>query len=100
MSVVADPEGVSAKILQEFIDFTDKRVLEIGCGRGRITLAIADPCSHVTAIDPLEEDIQFAIEKTPDHLKEKVNFLASGIEDFILPEDSVRFDIAMFTWSL
>lgn len=100
MPVVADPEGVSAKLLQEFVDFSDNRVFEIGCGKGRITMAIAERSSHITAIDPVEEDIQTSIQNTPDHLKGKINYIASGIEDFILEEDTVKFDIALFSWSL
>jgi 2-polyprenyl-3-methyl-5-hydroxy-6-metoxy-1,4-benzoquinol methylase len=100
MPVIADPEGVSAKFIQEFVDFSDKRVLEIGCGKGRLTMAIAESSSHVTAIDPLAEDIQTAEQNTPAHLEEKINFIAAGIEDFIMPEGSARFDIALFSWSL
>jgi 2-polyprenyl-3-methyl-5-hydroxy-6-metoxy-1,4-benzoquinol methylase len=100
MPVIADPEGISAKIIQEFVDFTGKRVLEIGCGKGRITMAIAERSSHITAIDPLAEDIQTAEEKTPPKLKDKINFQASGIEDLILPEGSAKFDIALYSWSL
>ena len=100
MPVIADPEGVSAKVIQEFIDFTDKRVLEIGCGEGRITMAIAERSSHVTAIDPLAEDIQTAKQNTPDSLKRKINFITASIEDFDLPEGSAKFDIALFSWSL
>ena len=100
MPVIADPEGVSIKIIREFIDFTDKRVLEIGCGKGRITMGIAEHSMHVTAIDPEIENIQTAQENTPRQLKEKVAFIASGIEDFELGGDFNRFDIALFSWSL
>jgi len=100
MPVIDDREGISAKIIQEFFDFSDKRVLEIGCGKGRITMAIAEHSSHVTAIDPLAEDIQTAKQNTPGPLKGKINFIASGIEDFNLPEGSAKFDIALFSWSL
>ena len=100
MSVVADPEGVSAQITQEFYDFTDQRVLEIGCGKGRITMDLAIPSRQITAIDPLEEDIQTAIENTPADLKDKIEFITSGIGDFNLPSGSSKFDIALFTWSL
>jgi 2-polyprenyl-3-methyl-5-hydroxy-6-metoxy-1,4-benzoquinol methylase len=100
MPVFADPEGVSIKIIQEFIDFTDKRIFEIGCGMGRITMGIAEPSSHVTAIDPEGEAIHTAQENTPIHLKDKLTFIASGIEEFEHPEDSARFDIALFSWSL
>lgn len=100
MSVVADPEGISANIIQDFYEFTGRRVLEIGCGKGRLTMAIAEPSLHVTAIDPLEEDIQTAVQNTPSHLRDKVNFIASSIDDFDLPTDESKFDIALFSWSL
>jgi 2-polyprenyl-3-methyl-5-hydroxy-6-metoxy-1,4-benzoquinol methylase len=100
MPVFADPEGISAKLIQEFHDFTGRRVLEIGCGNGRITMAIAEHSQHVTAIDPLQDDIQSAQQKTPSHLKEKVNFIATGIEEYDLPSGAPKFDIAIFTWSL
>jgi 2-polyprenyl-3-methyl-5-hydroxy-6-metoxy-1,4-benzoquinol methylase len=100
MPVVADPEGISAEIIQEFYDFTGRRVLEIGCGKGRITMAIAERSQHVTAIDPDQDDIQTARENIPEHLKDKKNFIASEIDDFDLPTGSSKFDIALFTWSL
>jgi 2-polyprenyl-3-methyl-5-hydroxy-6-metoxy-1,4-benzoquinol methylase len=100
MPVIADPEGISAEIIQEFYDFTDCRVLEIGCGKGRITIAIAENSQHVTAIDPSEEDIQTAVQNIPTHLKDKINFIASSIDDFELPTGRPKFDIALFTWSL
>jgi 2-polyprenyl-3-methyl-5-hydroxy-6-metoxy-1,4-benzoquinol methylase len=100
MPVIVDPEGISAKIIQEFVDITGKRVLEIGCGKGRITMAIAERSSHITAIDPLAEDIQTAKQNTPASLKDKITFVASGIKDFNLPDDSAKFDIALFSWSL
>jgi 2-polyprenyl-3-methyl-5-hydroxy-6-metoxy-1,4-benzoquinol methylase len=100
MPVITDPEAISAKTIQEFVDFTGKRVLEIGCGKGRITMAIAEHSSHITAIDPLAEDIQTAKQNTPAPLKGKINFVASGIEDFDIPDGSAKFDIALFSWSL
>jgi 2-polyprenyl-3-methyl-5-hydroxy-6-metoxy-1,4-benzoquinol methylase len=100
MPVAADPEGKSAKILQDFLKFTDKRVLEIGCGKGRLTFAFAEHAKHVTAIDPVAEDIQTAKQNTPPSLEGKIDFIAVGIEDYLLPETQEKFDIALFTWSL
>lgn len=100
MSVVADPEGIDAETILEFYDFTGQRVLEIGCGKGRLTMAIAETSQHVTAIDPLEDDVQTAVKNTPAELKKKIDFIPSGIEEFDLPAGSPNFDIALFTWSL
>ncbi len=100
MSVATDPEGVSARVIQEFVDLQGKRILEIGCGKGRITFPLAETAKHITAIDPSTEEIEHAIEATPDRLKGKIEFFATGIEDFNLPVGSPQFDLSLFTWSL
>jgi tRNA G46 methylase TrmB len=37
MTLEKDPEGFEKKSLHKFADFADKRILEIGCGEGRLT---------------------------------------------------------------
>jgi len=100
MPVAEDPEGISARAIQDFVDLKDKRILEIGCGKGRLTFPLAEVASHITAIDPLAGDIETAIEVTPDKLKGKIDFSAAGIKEFALPPGSPQFDIGLFTWSL
>lgn len=100
MSIRVDPAGVSASTIIDFIDLQGKRLLEIGCGDGRLTFPMAEIANHVTAIDPETEDIQLAITDTPDHLEEKIQFINTSIEDFSLPGDSPKFDLSIFTWSL
>ena len=100
MNVVADPEGTSALVIKEFADLKDKRILEIGCGKGRITFPLAEIADHITAIDPAVEDIEHAIDVTPGLLKGKIEFSATGIEDFNLQDGSPQYDLCLFTWSL
>lgn len=100
MSVVADPEGTSALVIKEFADLKDKRILEIGCGKGRLTFPLAEIAIHITAIDPAAEDIEHAIEATPGLLKDKIEFSATGIEDFNLTVGAPQYDLSLFTWSL
>ena len=100
MTVVRDPEGNEIKILQEFVDFKDKTVLEIGCGDGRLTWSYAELTTHITAIDPDPDDIALAVEDRPAHLRNRVEFLVRDINDFNLPEDSTTFDIALLSWAL
>jgi predicted RNA methylase len=100
MPVITDPEGIAAAVLVEFTNFDGKRVFEIGCGEGRITLGYAHNANQVTAIDPIAEDILTAQENITENLKDKVRFIESSIEDFNLPENSNPFDITLFTWSL
>jgi ubiquinone/menaquinone biosynthesis C-methylase UbiE len=100
MPVIDDPEGIAISLLHKMAPFDGKRVFEIGCGDGRMTWGFAEEATHVTAIDPLPEDIRAALQDTPDHLKERLDFVEVGIEDYELPDSEPKFDIALFTWSL
>jgi 2-polyprenyl-3-methyl-5-hydroxy-6-metoxy-1,4-benzoquinol methylase len=100
MSVIKDPEHHAADVLHKLVDLQEKRVLEIGCGDGRLTWRYAARALHVTAIDPNAEDIATARDNTPDHLAGCVEFMEASIEDFNLPEGGPKFDVALFGWSL
>jgi 2-polyprenyl-3-methyl-5-hydroxy-6-metoxy-1,4-benzoquinol methylase len=93
-----DPEDRETQALLDFAgSFAGKRVLEIGCGSGRLTWRYAAQAAHVTGIDPNPDKIERAIQATPDDLHEKVSFFASGIDSFLTTE---KFDLAIFSWSL
>jgi len=98
MAVRIDPEDSETKALQELADFSGRRVLEIGCGDGRLTWRYADRATQIVAIDPDADDIAMAIEDCPDHLRDRIEFRVSRIEDFDPPQE--LFDIALLAWSL
>ncbi len=100
MAIVKDPEGNEISALHEMVDFTDRTVLEVGCGDGRLTWLYAEKTAHVTAIDPNAEDIEKARANVPSLLKGRINFVESTIEDFALSSGDRRFDVAIFAWSL
>jgi 2-polyprenyl-3-methyl-5-hydroxy-6-metoxy-1,4-benzoquinol methylase len=100
MSIVEDPEGNETSNLHAMVDFENRRVLEVGCGDGRLTWRYADKAAHVTAIDPNGQDIETARLDLPDKLKDRVSFLQSTIEDFSRSFSGRKFDIAIFAWSL
>ena len=100
MTVIEDPEGIESSILHKLVDFKDRRVLEIGCGTGRLTWRYAEKAAHITAIDPVLDDIEAARANLPDLLKERVNFVPSTIDDYARSIDDRSFDIAIFAWSL
>ena len=100
MTITHDPEGNETKVLLDFVDFSGQRVLEIGCGDGRLTLRYAHKTAHVTAIDPDAGDIATAIQERPPDLKERVEFFVEDIVDYSLSKDSSKFDIAILSWSL
>ena len=98
MAVRQDPENSEWVALQAYAGgFASKRVLEIGCGDGRITRQYAAEAALIHGIDPSEKKIALAREKTPIHLQNKVTFWPVGIEAFRPPE---KYDIALLSWSL
>ena len=102
MPIDVDPENNETQALFDFTgELAGLRVLEIGCGEGRLTWRYASQAAHVTAIDPDIEKICRANSETPPELKDKVFFHACGLEDFVAREVQGRtFDLAILSWSL
>ena len=46
------PDGFERRLIERFVSLRRKRVLEVGCGDGRLTLQYAAAASSVLAIDP------------------------------------------------
>ena len=97
-AVRCDPEDTETAALLDVADFRGKRVLEIGCGDGRLTWRYAAGAVHVTAIDPKADDIATAIEDCPASLRNHVEFRATRLEDYHPPRE--LFDLALLSWSL
>jgi ubiquinone/menaquinone biosynthesis C-methylase UbiE len=97
-SRVLDPEGAHLAALRRLGDFRDQRVLELGCGDGRLTLGIAADAASVLAFDPDAAAVGEARRLLPDELAERVTYkVASGKEIELKP---VSFDLVVFSWSL
>ena len=98
MDIRIDPENSETSALTEYAHlFKGKRVLEVGCGDGRVTHLYAPYAAYVHAIDPDSEDIAEANEKLPQALRDKVRFEATGIEAFSW---KTRFEAVLMSWSL
>jgi ubiquinone/menaquinone biosynthesis C-methylase UbiE len=95
---VLDPEGAHLAALRRLCDFGGRRVLELGCGDGRLTLGIAADAAHVLAFDPDGESVERARRSLPAELSDHVTYqVASGREIEIEPHS---FDLTVFSWSL
>jgi predicted RNA methylase len=55
---VLDPEGAHLAALRRLADFQGRRVLELGCGDGRLPSGIAAHAASVLAFDPDAEAVE------------------------------------------
>ena len=97
MTVQTDPEKTESKYLQQFADFKGKRVLEVGCGDGRLTWQYAKSAGSVTGIDLHPDDLRVAMIDRPSDLENRVVFARA--DSTLLPFDNGSFDIVILAWS-
>ncbi len=100
MHVSIDPEGTEVGVMHDLVEFEGKRVLEVGCGDGRLTWRYAEKAASVLALDTNEVKVQQAIVSTPERLQLKVDFLVADITDADLELPQGAFDVAILCHSL
>ena len=96
--VQKDPEGNESKRLHGLVDFAGRRVLEIGCGDGRLTWQYARKALSVTAIDLEAQDLRLATIDRPSALAATTRFVRA--DSIHLPFVKEKFDLAVLAWSL
>ncbi|HTD46385.1 MAG TPA: class I SAM-dependent methyltransferase [bacterium] len=69
-----DPERTELRALRRRIPLEGARILEVGCGDGRLTRRIAPVARAVAAIDSNEAFIARAKALTPASLRKKVRY--------------------------
>ena len=98
MTIQKDPEENEMKYLNKHVDFKNKRVLEIGCGEGRLTWNYATFAKKVVGIDTDKDAIRIALIDRAWDMDEHVFF--SNANSQYLPFSKEVFDIAILAWSL
>jgi 2-polyprenyl-3-methyl-5-hydroxy-6-metoxy-1,4-benzoquinol methylase len=91
-------EGVERRLIERFVSLRHKRVLEIGCGDGRLTFQYAPDASSVLAIDPDRPSIDEALFQQRAGGASNIDFRLGSIEHLAKP--GAPFDVALFSWSL
>jgi ubiquinone/menaquinone biosynthesis C-methylase UbiE len=93
-----DPENFERKKLLDFADFDSARVLEVGCGEGRLTWKYAPASGLTVGLDPDFDSLRVARADHPADLRGRVHFARASA--YHLPLLKETFDIAILAWSL
>ncbi|SRR6266540_2754690 len=98
MTLQKDPERNEIRHLRKVVDLADKRVLEIGCGEGRLTWQYAKWTASIVAMDLDHDSLRVAKVDRPYDLERIVHLACADSHD--LPFSKEKFDIAILAWSL
>lgn len=98
MPLRIDPEENEIRAIAGVTDWRAKRVLEIGCGDGRLTRRLAELGAIVHAIDPDASLVRAARKALPGRFAKSVRFKAGSAEP--LAHRDAWFDAVIFAWAL
>ncbi len=98
MPLRIDPEQNEVHALKQAADWRDQRVLEIGCGDGRLTRRLARLGASVQAIDADAALIRAARKRLPQRLASRVHFHVGKAGRLDYPK--ATFDVVVFSWVL
>ena len=98
MSRVVDAEGAHLAAVLRAADFTNKRVLEVGSGEGRLTFGFAPIAASVLGFDADGDSVASARTSCPEELRHKVRFEVATADEIDVPPQSI--DLVFFSWSL
>src|SRR6266566_3067801 len=72
MPAVVDPDGVELATIRDLVDLRGLRVVDVGCGEGRLSFACAREGAEVFAFDPDEDVVATARDEPPRELRKRL----------------------------
>jgi ubiquinone/menaquinone biosynthesis C-methylase UbiE len=93
-----DREQIEPEAIAAVARLDGKRVLDVGCGTGRLTAFAARHARSVYAFDPSEDSVAEAEAALSAEERERVRFAVHSAEALDVPRR--RFDLALCGWSL
>ncbi len=98
MTQQLDPQGIEVRTLLEAVTFDHARVLEVGCGDGRLTFRYGNRPRQVVGIEPQTELLVAARSACPPELRQQLSFVQATAMKLPFPDSA--FDIALLAKSL
>jgi ubiquinone/menaquinone biosynthesis C-methylase UbiE len=98
MAIAIDPQERELRALERMARWNGRRVLEIGCGDGRLTLRLVSLGARVSAIDPDASQVRRARALLTRRHAQRIVYRVGRAEG--LPYRAREFDTVVFAWAL
>lgn len=98
MTRTLDPESAHLAALRRVVDFRGRRVLEMGCGEGRLSVGLAADAARLLAFDPDPESVATARRSLPAEFAGRVSYRVASAQALEIENGS--FDLVVFSWAL
>ncbi len=92
-----DPLKKEVNILNNIFNATQKDILDVGCGAGRLSFMFAEVANKIVGIDNDYHSIEYCVKKSELLGLTNCSFICADAISF---KSSIKFDVILFGWSL